>query len=67
MNYQRKSTRGFAILGITLDAMGGGLSLVQLFIDAQIINHDWSGVTGDPGKLGLSLISIAFDAVLISE
>lgn len=67
LNFSRKSTRGFAIEGITLDVTGGLLSLLQLFIDAQIINHDWSDVTGDPGKLGLSFISLFFDAILLVQ
>ena len=67
LNRSRKSTLGFAIHGITLDMTGGLLSLLQLVIDAQIINHDWSGVTGDPGKLGLAFISLFFDVVLMGE
>ncbi|UZJ51203.1 hypothetical protein CBS101457_000523 [Exobasidium rhododendri] len=67
LNFKRKSTRGFAIMGILLDGAGGLLSLLQLFIDAQIINHDWSGVTGDLGKLGLSFISIFFDSLLMFQ
>lgn len=54
-------------MGITLDFAGGLLSLMQLFIDAQIINHDWNGVKGDPGKLGLAFISIIFDVILLGE
>jgi cystinosin len=67
LNFKRKSTKGFAIMGITLDFTGGLLSLMQLFIDAQIINHDWAGVKGDPGKLGLAFISIVFDVILLGE
>ena len=50
-----------------MDVVGGLFSLLQLVIDAQIINHDWSDVTGDPGKLGLSLISLFFDLVLLVQ
>lgn len=67
LNYRRKSTHGFAIAGILLDLTGGLLSLIQLVIDAQIINHDWSDVAGDPGKLGLSFISLFFDVVIIVQ
>jgi cystinosin len=67
LNFKRKSTRGFAIMGILLDVAGGILSLLQLFIDAQLINHDWSGVTGNRGKLGLSFISIFFDGLLMFQ
>lgn len=51
LNVRRKSTRGFSIENILLDFSGGVLSLLQLVIDAGLINHDWSGVTGDFGKL----------------
>lgn len=50
-----------------LDLTGGLLSLLQLMIDAQLINHDWSDVTGDPGKLGLSLFSIVFDVIIMVQ
>ncbi|PWN90037.1 hypothetical protein FA10DRAFT_240597 [Acaromyces ingoldii] len=67
LNWSRKSTRGFAILNILLDFTGGILSLLQLALDAQIINHDWSGVWGDAGKLGLSLLSLFFDVALLIQ
>lgn len=51
LNRRRKSTRGFSIESILLDFSGGLLSLLQLVIDAGLINHDWSAVTGDFGKL----------------
>lgn len=51
LNSQRKSTSGFSIEAILLDFSGGVLSLLQLVIDAGLIQHDWTGVTGDFGKL----------------
>lgn len=51
LNRQRKSTKGFSIEAILLDFAGGVLSLLQLVIDAGLIQHEWSGVTGDFGKL----------------
>ena len=65
LNADRKSTDGFSIENILLDLTGGILSLLQLILDAVAIQGSWSGVTGDWGKLGLSLLSIAFDAILI--
>ena len=50
VNYTRKNTSGFRIEGILLDVAGGGLSLIQLFIDSGL-NNDWDAVTGDPAKL----------------
>ncbi len=63
MNYRRRSTVGFSIDNIILDAAGGTLSLAQLFLDAGL-SKDWSAVTGDFPKLALSLISLSYDAVL---
>lgn len=64
LNRDRQSTDGFAIENVLLDLTGGVLSLAQLIIDAVWIQHSWSDVTGDWGKLGLALLSIAFDIIL---
>ncbi|PWZ02038.1 PQ-loop-domain-containing protein [Testicularia cyperi] len=66
LNADRKSTSGFSIENILLDLTGGVLSLGQLFLDAGI-QADWSAVLGDPGKLGLSLLTLGFDAILIVQ
>lgn len=50
LNYQRKSTRGFAIAVILLDVAGGLLSFAQLGVDAVIVGSWWA-VAGDPGKV----------------
>lgn len=65
LNANRKSTKGFTIENILLDLTGGSLSLLQLVVDAVWIQGSWSGVTGDWGKLGLSLLSIGFDVMLV--
>jgi cystinosin len=66
MNYQRRSTDGWSIGQILLDFSGGVLSLLQLLIDASF-QPDWSGVTGNPVKLGLGNISILFDLIFITQ
>lgn len=66
MNYKRKSTQGWSISQILFDIVGGVLSLLQLVIDASF-QGDWSGITGNPLKFGLSNISIAFDLIFITQ
>ena len=65
-NYKRKSTQGWSIHQILFDFAGGVLSLAQLFIDASF-QADWSGVTGNPAKFGLSNISLFFDVIFILQ
>lgn len=65
-NYQRKSTAGWSINQVLLDATGGVLSLVQLVLDSSQ-QADWSGLTGNPVKLGLANISLAFDIVFMIQ
>ncbi|KAI5480743.1 hypothetical protein MNV49_007149 [Pseudohyphozyma bogoriensis] len=66
LNWQRKSTIGWSIENILLDLTGGTLSLAQLVLDSWRAN-DWAAITGNPGKLGLSLLSIAFDIVFVVQ
>merc|ERR1711939_32939 len=66
LNYVRKSTVGWSIENIICDLSGGTLSLAQLVLDSALAD-DWRGVTGNPGKLGLSLLSIAFDVVFLVQ
>ena len=66
MNYKRQSTDGWSIGQILLDFSGGVLSLLQLLIDASF-QPDWSGLTGNPVKLGLGNISIFFDLIFITQ
>lgn len=66
MNYKRQSTRGWSIGQILFDFAGGILSLAQLLLDASF-QGDWSGVTGNLPKLGLSNISLMFDVIFIVQ
>ena len=65
-NYQRKSTAGWSIDQILLDFIGGVLSVAQLVIDSSM-QSDWSGITGNPVKLGLGNVSIVFDIVFMVQ
>ena len=44
-----------------LDLTGGVLSLLQLVGDSAAMS-DWTGITGNPAKIALSLVTICFDA-----
>jgi len=66
VNYRRQSTEGWSIWQVLLDITGGILSMVQLVIDASF-QGDWSGITGNPTKLGLGYISIFFDIIFIIQ
>lgn len=66
VNYKRQSTVGWSIEQILLDFSGGVLSILQLFIDASF-QPDWSGVIGNPVKLGIGNVSIFFDLVFIIQ
>lgn len=66
LNYRRKSTTGWSIYQILLDVVGGVLSISQLLIDSAL-QGDWSGVTGNPVKLGLGNVSILFDTVFLVQ
>lgn len=65
-NFRRKSTLGWSIFQQLLDFSGGLLSLLQLVIDSAL-QDDWSGLTGNPVKLGLANISLLFDMVFILQ
>lgn len=66
LNYKRKSTKGWSIWQILFDVTGGVLSISQLIIDASF-QADWSGITGNPLKFGLGLVSILFDLIFITQ
>jgi len=66
VNYKRKSTIGWSISQILLDLTGGILSILQLVLDSALQN-DWSGITGNPVKLGLGNVSILFDLIFILQ
>lgn len=66
VNYKRKSTVGWSIVQILLDLTGGVLSILQLVIDSAL-QDDWSGISGNPVKLGLGNVSIFFDLIFIVQ
>ncbi|KAI9724784.1 MAG: hypothetical protein M1812_000060 [Candelaria pacifica] len=66
VNYKRKSTDGWTILQILLDVSGGVFSIMQLLVDSSL-QDDWSGITGNPVKLGLGNVSIFFDVIFIVQ
>ena len=65
-NYKRKSTVGWSIEQILMDVLGGLLSIAQLVIDSSL-QKDWSGLTGNPVKLGLGNVSIVFDVIFMTQ
>jgi cystinosin len=66
LNFRRKSTVGWSIHQILLDISGGVLSLAQLILDSSR-QSDWSGVTGNPVKFGLGIVSMGFDLIFITQ
>ncbi|KAJ1920723.1 hypothetical protein H4219_001122 [Mycoemilia scoparia] len=66
INYKRKSTVGWSIHNIILDFTGGVLSFSQLILDAGL-EGDIKKAFTNPGKLGLGLLSIAFDILFIVQ
>lgn len=66
VNYKRKSTVGWSIYPMLMDFAGGWLSLAQLVIDSSL-QHDWTGVTGNPVKFGLSNVTIVFDIIFMLQ
>ncbi|EME49607.1 hypothetical protein DOTSEDRAFT_68408 [Dothistroma septosporum NZE10] len=65
-NFRRKSTIGWSISQQLLDFTGGLGSLAQLILDSSL-QSDWSGLFGNPLKLGLANISLAFDIIFILQ
>ncbi|KAK2603701.1 hypothetical protein QQS21_004077 [Conoideocrella luteorostrata] len=65
-NYRNKSTRGWSIWQVTLDFVGGVLSTGQQGIDSYL-QHDWSGITGNPVKFALGNIAIVYDCVFFAQ
>lgn len=57
---------GWHIGQILLDVIGGVLSIAQLIIDSSL-QDDWSGITGNPVKLGLGNVSLFFDAIFLVQ
>lgn len=65
-NYRNKSTKGWSIWQILLDFSGGLLSCAQQAIDSYL-QHDWSGITGNPVKFALGNVSMAYDVVFMTQ
>ena len=65
-NYRNHSTHGWSIYQILFDFVGGILSIAQLGIDSYL-QHDWSGVTGNPVKFALGNISMFFDVIFMVQ
>jgi len=66
INFRRKSTSGWSIHNMLFDLAGGILSTGQLFLDAYI-EQDWEGINGNPAKLWLGIVSMAFDLLFIVQ
>jgi cystinosin len=66
MNFRNKSTKGWSIGNILLDLMGGLFSLLQMVLVAYN-SADWTSLTGDPTKLGLAAVSMAFDGFFMIQ
>ena len=65
-NYRRKSTLGWSIVQQLFDFSGGLLSLLQLVIDSAL-QADWSGLFGNPAKLGLANTSMLFNIIFMLQ
>lgn len=65
-NWKRKSTEGWSVWGIVLDLVGGICNLFQLLILCWNTS-DVTPLTGDAGKLGLSVETLFFDIVFIFQ
>uniref|UniRef100_A0A182VZD2 Cystinosin homolog n=1 Tax=Anopheles minimus TaxID=112268 RepID=A0A182VZD2_9DIPT len=69
MNYQRKSTEGFAISNRLLDMAGGLLSLMQMVLNGWNFD-DWQSIVGSPMNvlwcLVLGVVSVGTNAHNVS-
>eukprot|EP00879_Flechtneria_rotunda_P010146 GHRR01010604.1.p1 GENE.GHRR01010604.1~~GHRR01010604.1.p1 ORF type:complete len:294 (+),score=110.48 GHRR01010604.1:886-1767(+) len=66
LNHKRQSTDGWNVNNVLLDLAGGLLSFAQIGLNAAV-RSDWSVVTGNPAKLGISSISIVFDIIFVLQ
>lgn len=67
VNFVRKSTVGWSIHNILLDFTGGVLSIIQLILDSAAANDNWKGIRGNPVKLLLGLLTLAFDLLFMTQ
>jgi cystinosin len=65
-NFRNQSTHGWSIEQILLDFLGGILSIAQLGIDSYL-QHDLSGITGNPVKFALGIFAIFFDIIFMVQ
>ncbi|KAB5591112.1 Glycerol-3-phosphate dehydrogenase (NAD+) [Ceratobasidium theobromae] len=65
-NFNRQSTEGWSIGGVLLDFTGGVLSFLQLLVDSYDLGG-WPAIIGNPVKFGLSVLSLGFDLLFISQ
>ncbi|KAG6000808.1 hypothetical protein E4U21_005006 [Claviceps maximensis] len=65
-NYRNKSTKGWSVGQVMLDLAGGFLSTGQQGIDSYL-QHDWSGITGNPIKFALGNISFVYDSIFLAQ
>lgn len=66
VNHRNRSTRGWSILQVLLDFVGGILSIAQQSIDSYL-QGDWSGITGNPVKFALGNVSMMFDLIFMTQ
>ncbi|KAF8069705.1 cystinosin [Scenedesmus sp. PABB004] len=66
MNATRRSTEGWSIGNVLLDLAGGLLSFGQVGLNA-LARGDATVITGNPAKLGIAAISIAFDLLFAAQ
>ena len=66
LNHSRKSTVGWNVWNVILDLTGGVLSFLQLIGDCADMK-DWSGLTGNPAKIMLSIVTICFDVIFLVQ
>lgn len=65
-NWKRKSTEGWSVWAIVLDLAGGVCNLFQILILCWNAS-DITPLTGDAGKLGLSIETLFFDIIFIFQ
>lgn len=64
--YKVKSTKGFSVLGATMDFTGGVLSLAQMFLLAGNSN-DYLSIFTDFSKFGLGVVTLIFDIIYFCQ
>lgn len=75
LNYQRKSTAGFAMAMVFLDLTGGTLSICQQFVTCMYdpsnssmrAGWTWEPFSGNKPKMLLGMIAIAYDLAFLYQ